>query len=262
MINALLILGVAVVLPLAVGGRWWWWAAAAGCVAASLAWLPTGWPAAVLVAPWAAAGLAVTATALRECAPVTCRSAARVVAAGYSVVAAGALCTSRLGLRLLGIGEPIVKLTAVHYTYAGAAALILAAAALPTPAGRRPPVAYWAVGLTAGAPPIVALGFVTGSAAPQIGGAVLMTIGVWLTASLELRAVAAGREKGAARGLLAVSGVAIWIPMVLALAWAAGQHWNVPALSIPDMARTHGVANAVAFVLCGLAGRRLAAVSR
>jgi hypothetical protein len=45
--------------------------------------------------------------------------------------------------------------------------------------------------------------------------------------------------------------------MVLAVAWALGQHWDVPALSIPDMVRTHGVANAFAFVICGLLGRRL-----
>ncbi len=51
--------------------------------------------------------------------------------------------------------------------------------------------------------------------------------------------------------------------MVLAVAWAAGQHWHVPALSIPDMARTHGIANALAFVLCGLlAARSASAVKR
>jgi hypothetical protein len=47
--------------------------------------------------------------------------------------------------------------------------------------------------------------------------------------------------------------------MALAVAWAAGQHGDVPVLSIPDMARTHGVTNALAFTLCGLLGRRLAA---
>ncbi|MEA2684939.1 MAG: hypothetical protein QOE93_134, partial [Actinomycetota bacterium] len=38
----------------------------------------------------------------------------------------------------------------------------------------------------------------------------------------------------------------------------AGEHWDVPFLSIPDMARTHGVANAVGFVVAGLVGGRLA----
>jgi hypothetical protein len=44
--------------------------------------------------------------------------------------------------------------------------------------------------------------------------------------------------------------------MGLAVAWAASQYWSVPALSIPDMARTHGVVNVV-FVLAGLWARRL-----
>ncbi len=56
--------------------------------------------------------------------------------------------------------------------------------------------------------------------------------------------------------LLAISGLAIWVPMVLAVAWAAGQHWDVPVLSIDDMVQAHGVPNALAFVLCGLLARR------
>ena len=111
-----------------------------------------------------------------------------------------------------------------------------------------------AVGATAVAPPLVAIGFTTHAGVPQVGGAVLMTIGVWCTGLLQLgRARAPGRP--AARTLLTVSGLAIWVPMVLAVAWAAGEHWDVPALSIPDMARTHGVTNALGFALCGLLAR-------
>jgi hypothetical protein len=61
-----------------------------------------------------------------------------------------------------------------------------------------------------------------------------------------------------AAGALGAVSVAIWVPMVLAVAWASGQHWDVPALSIPDMARTHGLVNALAFVLCGLVGGQIA----
>lgn len=45
--------------------------------------------------------------------------------------------------------------------------------------------------------------------------------------------------------------------MGLAVAWAAAHYWDVPAMSVPDMARTHGLANAFGFVLCGLLARRL-----
>src|SRR5205085_9087253 len=94
-------------------------------------------------------------------------------------------------------------------------------------------------------------------------GAVLMTLGVWATASLHLGEAVGGRDAVGGggptstprRALLAVSGLAVWAPMVLAVAWAAGQHWDVPFLSIPDMARTHGVANALGFTFAGLLAR-------
>ncbi len=269
MIPFLLLVGVAVVLPLATGGRWMWWWLAAGCAGAALL-LPRGAGAAVLVLPWlAVAGWvawgrlrALLATDRAELA-----DGARVVSAAYAAVAAVAFAASRLGAELFGIGEPIVELTAVHYTYAGCAALALAAAALDRTqaAGGRGwrTVAQGAVVLTAGAPPVVALGFVAGAALPQVGGAVLMTLGVWATASLHLREAAAGGGSisGWRRVLLVVSGLSVWAPMVLAVAWAAGQHWDVPFLSIPDMAQTHGVANALGFTVAGLLARRPEATS-
>ena len=233
LIDGLLILGVAVILPLALGGRWWWWAVAAGATAVALQ-LPIGVGAAALVLPWVAV---TTLMAWQQ----------QTLAALYAVVASTSLVVSRLGLEPFDLHEPIIQLTAVHYTYAGTAALVLAHRTNSTAA----------LAFTAGAPPVVALGFITHSALPQVGGAVLMTIGVWLTATHHLRA-ATRRATGtpATRALLGVSGLAVWIPMVLAVSWAAGQHWSIPILSIPDMARTHGVGNAVGFALCGLLGRR------
>ena len=46
-----------------------------------------------------------------------------------------------------------------------------------------------------------------------------------------------------------------WVPMVLAIFWAAGQHWDVPALSVDAMIRTHGAANSTGFIISGLVGR-------
>jgi hypothetical protein len=256
LIDLLVLLGISVVLPLAIGGRLWWWRAAAMAVLVGFV-MPTGL-AGALVAPF----LLVAATRLfdriREVGVPACwriGDTVDVVAAVYALVAAGALMLSRSGVALFGVYEPIVELTAVHYTFAGSAALVLASATLRDARGawRRP--SQLAVVFTAAAPPIVALGFVTGAALPQVGGAVVMTLGVWLTASLQLRAVI-GRRASEATVLLAISGLAIWVPMILAVAWAAGQHWRVPMLSIPDMERTHGVANALAFTLCGLLGRR------
>jgi hypothetical protein len=46
--------------------------------------------------------------------------------------------------------------------------------------------------------------------------------------------------------------------MLLAVQWAVGHNLGTPALSIPDMVRFHGVANAVGFSLLGVLGWRLA----
>ena len=170
------------------------------------------------------------------------------IAGGFGVVAASAFVMSRAGLSLFDIGEPIVELTAVHFTYAGVGAVTLAAAVATGRAGRLALLA------TAAAPPIVALGFVVAHPLAQVGGAVLMSAGVLATAALQLRD-ALGAGNGRRRALLAVSGLAPWVPMVLAVAWASALYWDVPALSVPDMARTHGVMNVV-FVVAGLWARR------
>ena len=60
--------------------------------------------------------------ALRSAGPVRAwdlDEAAGLAAHGWGLVAAGALLTSRLGVVLFGVHEPITELTAVHYVYAG-----------------------------------------------------------------------------------------------------------------------------------------------
>lgn len=255
LIDQVVVIGIAAVLPLALRGRWWWWGLSALVVATGLT-LPTGPVAATSVGPLAAALSVTGLRAARAAGPLASWGAAdgvRVLAAVYGLVGAGALAASRLGLTVFHIGEPIVELTAVHYLYAGTGALVLAGATLDGP---RPRAGRAAVLLTAAAPPIVAAGFVTGGPLAQVGGALVMTAGVGLTAALQLAAARAGGP-ALPRVLLALSGLAIWAPMALAVAWAAAQHWAVPSLSIPDMARTHGLANALGFTLAGLVARRL-----
>jgi len=259
LVDQVVFFAVAVVLPLSVGGRAWWWVATTG--AALIGFLVPVGPAGLFACPFllvAVAGLRQRLQAARPLAAWRLAPGAEVLAAAYALVAAAFLVQSRLGLEPLDLHEPIIELTAVHYSFAGTAALVLAAHTLDLAVGGWRPVAVGAVVLTAAAPPIVAAGFVTDSAAPQVGGAVLMTLGVWLTTTLQLRHAMTSWRDVMRSGLLVVSGLAVWAPMVLALAWAAGQHWDIPVLSIPDMARTHGVANAFAFCLCGLLARRLA----
>lgn len=274
-IDLAVLAAVGLVLPAALGHRRWWWLAT-GSVAASFV-APTGSPMAVALASmWPLASLVVAVLTVAERGPVrTWRPATvvPVVQTGYALAAASWLVISRAGLTPLGIPEPIPELTAVHFTYVGVGALALAdAARRNTAAGLGRAAGAVATTLVVAAPPVVAAGFTTRLAVAQIGGAVVLSVGVLLTATLQL--VEAGRSprptapqtdeptrpngrSGVSRALLFVSGLAPWVPMALAVAWAAGQHLDVPALSISDLVRTHGLTNAVGFVGAGLAARAL-----
>lgn len=264
LIDVVVLLGVAVVCPLALGHPRWWWATAAVLVVAVL--LPTGPAAAAFAAVWVlvagtllvratGAGVtALTAAAERRSSGDLVELAVRVGPPAFAVVAALAFAASRGGITPFGVDEPIVELTAVHFTYAGVGALTLAGAV----SRRRTTLRAAAVALTVAAPPVVAIGFLTHHPLPQIGGAVLMSAGVWLVAGLQLREAWTGTTPR--RTLLTISGAAPWVPMVLAVAWATSLYVQVPALSIPDMARTHGVLNVV-FVIAGLLARRGATVA-
>ena|SRR5438067_5662343 len=113
-----------------------------------------------------------------------------------------------------------------------------------------------AVVATVAAPPIVALGFVTNAALPQVGGAALLTAGVWATATVTGIDGRRRTSDHVTRSLLAVCAAAPVVPMVLAVLWAAAQHWPIPALDIPAMAQIHGAVNFAGFVGCGLLGYR------
>jgi hypothetical protein len=216
-----------------------------------------GGGAGALAVPWlvVALGLAVPAAVhwLRrpDFAPA---ALARLASPVYLTVGATWLVASRLGLEPVGIGEPIVELTAVHFHFAGFAAALLAARTHDVASQVTPRWASAGTLLTIASPPIVALGFTTGSAPAQIGGAMLLSIGVWIVAALTLAAVMPLTAGAGARALLAVSALSVGAPMVLAVFWAAGQHYDVPALDVPAMARVHGTLNAFGFSLAGLLG--------
>lgn len=55
-----------------------------------------------------------------------------------------------------------------------------------------------------------------------------------------------------------MSSLAVAGAMVLALQWALGFVYGLPALSIPTMVATHGLANAFGFALLGVLGWRRA----
>lgn len=182
-----------------------------------------------------------------------------VAAPAYLVVGGVWLLLDRAGAEPVGVTQPFVLLTAVHFHYAGFVSALLAGLVRRVAAQQAPVATTVAVVCVVGAPPIVALGF-TFAGALQIVGAVVLTVGLLVMAGVTVRVVVPPLVDRPARALLVVSSVAVVVPMVLAVQWAVGWNLGTPALSIPDMARTHGVLNALGFALCGLLGwRRISA---
>lgn len=163
------------------------------------------------------------------------------------------LVASRLGMRPMGIQEPIGLLTAVHFHFAGFATATIAAATLQF-AGRRGDARWlrWLVWAVAGLPIVVAAGFVI-SLVMKMAAALLFSVSV---AGLAVAVRAWGRKAkdSTARVLLQIAAGAIFAGMVLAAAYVVADYVGSDALTIPQMARTHGILNAVGFCLMGLLG--------
>jgi hypothetical protein len=198
------------------------------------------------------------------------------LAASLAFLAVGGtwLVISRLGLHPFDLSSDLVRLTAVHFHYAGFGMAMLAATGLACAdwMASRVSLSIGSVAAIVG-PPVVATGFATGSALAQVGGALVVTVAAWsvafgsflLATSSSASPAAPADWRGAAqwcgRSLLIVSALSPIVPMVLAVQWALAQHVDLPALSVSDMATTHGVLNGIGFVIAGLAGWLLAGVS-
>lgn len=195
---------------------------------------------------------------------------ALTVAAGLAYLSVGGvwLVISRMGWRPLGLSSDIVRLTSVHFHFAGFALPVLGAAALAAVDWLASRVSVVTGCLAAVfAPPVVALGFALDAAVPQVGGAVGMTVATWavafgtylLATSTSALRPDPGRwprelARATGRSLLVASSLSPIVPMVLAVQWALAQHVAMPALSVDDMASTHGLLNGLGFVVPGLIG--------
>ncbi len=238
--NVALVVGVAVVMPIAFDRRFTPWQVSGLAVAASLAVAP-GWSAAVVLLPWLFLCVVEGVQALRR------KVLVHAVMAGFGATAALALMASRLEVTFFEIPEPIVKLTALHFSFAGVGSLSLASRLVASRASAPRRISGL---LVMAAPPIVAIGFITRLAVFQVGGAIVMAVGVCAVAALQLPE--ALKRSGWSRALFLVSSASPWVAMALAVAWAANQYWpSVPALTVPDMVPTHGALNAFGFVLAG-----------
>jgi hypothetical protein len=163
---------------------------------------------------------------------------------------------SRFGIRPLGFESRIVELTGVHFHYAGFMAATLASLAVVTSAQRRrfPRLASTLGMLTVVGPPLIAIGFSAVSVLLVIGAIILVT-GVIGIAGLTF-VVVAREATGSTKVLLTVSSFAVLAPMVLAVSYSSGRAFGLPALSIDQMAATHGLVNGFLYMLPGLLGWR------
>ena len=174
--------------------------------------------------------------------------------AGVDLGVGGAwLVASRLGMRPMGIQEPIGLLTAVHFHFAGFATAMIGAAMLgfAEKRGRH----WWLMVLVlmvAGLPFIVAAGFVI-SPALKMAAAILFSASV-AGLAIFLRFYGRRVENSTARILLQVAAGAVFAGMMLSGTYAVADYLGSDVLTIPQMARTHGILNAVGFCLAGLLG--------
>jgi len=207
-----------------------------------------------LITPWADAGGSARATytaTLRATSLPTF-----IVAVGRIDLAVGGawLVASRLGIRPMGIQEPIGLLTAVHFHFAGFATATIAAATLQA-AEKNGGEQKWLrrlCYLVAGMPIAVAAGFVI-SPVLKMGAAILFSACV-AGLAIFVRTNGSRAKNGTARILLQLAAGAIFAGMVLSGAYAVADFAGSEALTIPQMARTHGILNAVGFCLTGLLG--------
>jgi hypothetical protein len=144
-------------------------------------------------------------------------------------------------------------LTAVHFHYAGFATAMIAAAMLRFASQRQQHRWLpWLVAVVIGMPFVVAVGFVI-SPQLKLGAATLFSASV-AGLAVVLRSCAKKLHSGTARVLFHVASVSVFAGMVLSTAYALADFRGSDVLPIPQMARTHGILNAVGFCLPGLLG--------
>ena len=255
-IEKLFLLGPLVVVPLGTrmkdecaGMKWMMLGAAVGVVVSFLA--PVGMNAGILTVPWLAVCAWVAlpgVNRLRE--PVGfCRSAAGV---GLMVGAVG-LLQSRWGMQPLGFQEPWVLLVAVHFHFAAFVTPLMAGEVM-----QRMKRGRWALALGAClGSPLLAGGYVLHLPALRLTGAGLLVVTLVAVAGWSLWNLRRIKPV-AARVLIGVSSGAGVVAMGLAAVYAVADFFGEVWIAVPQMARTHGVLQAVGFSVCGLWGWRLA----
>ena len=172
----------------------------------------------------------------------------------YLPVAGAWLIVYRLGVQPFDYGETIILLTVIHFHFAGFAAPIIAGmtgrvlAQTERGLGRVFPVIVIAL---VGSMPLVAAG-ITFSPWLGLAGALLLTVGLVFLAVLTIRRVLPMITFIGERLLLLIGALSSCAAMVLACLYSYSLVAHVVILTIPAMARSHGLLNAFGFATCSL----------
>ncbi len=233
-----------------------------------------GRPAAVIALPWvlftSLVGLLGAYRLLLRLKDVSLRSPAKIamdLALLYLPIGGAWHLFARAGIRPLGFEDAIVRLTAVHFHFAGWVAPLFASRVLwtiecaplsqPVPSSVLRAARIGALGAVTG-PFMVAIGItlsqVTPSRVVEFLSAILLAISLLCLGFATVAITALYVRTSAGRGLLRASSLTLALTMVLAGLYATERLLHVEWVTIPWMARWHGIANAVGYALFGLAG--------
>lgn len=226
-------------------------------IAAALPLLPAfalapGLPAAALSLPWlvvgATAGVAGISALTRQ---VRRRLLDPTVIGGAGALALLAtasafLVSDRLGVYPFGFSAEIIRLTAVHFHFAGFG--LLGVAVVST--SNSPNLTRIAVlGLITGIP-VTAAGFFGIPLASWIGSCIVGVGGI--AAAMTLLPTARGARRAPRLMLLAAAG-ALFVGLPLGVGWATAELLRLPCLDLEAMVRTHGALNASGVLIGALA---------
>lgn len=202
---------------------------------------------------------------LRQMGGATLADTCLAVALIYLPIGGAWLVLARLGLQPLGFSPDIVLLTAVHFHYIPLAALVMTGRIGQTGFGGKTtvPLQFYRVAATGllVEPLLVAAGRtlsqLTGNDDLVSAATLLLALSLTLIAILSLQFIIPVTRSRLAQGLLLVSGTAVFVTMLAAVAYAVGTATGAWTITISQMIVMHGWINALLLSFCGLLGWRL-----
>jgi hypothetical protein len=212
--------------------------------------LPQGHLAGLLALPWTAVTALLAASGLLRFLgrkQLAADTLAHDAALAMLLVGGAFTFITRIGWQPLGFEPAIIRLTAVHFHYAGFVLPVLAGLAARETRGVMSTLMV--SGIVVGMP-LVALGII-------FSRSLELTAVVGLTSACVLVAIryfglAARAADATSFALFSIAAASLSAAMLLAPLYAWGRFTGSPWLEITDMLPSHGACNAFGFALCGL----------